>query len=178
MSFLGVLVSFVIVIRWFFIVRDFIISFIDRFYFLLKPFMPIKLYRYAVCGGFNLVLDSVLYFVFYHFVLGKEDVDLSIIVLSSHIAALFMVFPITVLTGFLLNKYITFQESNLSGRVQLSRYLLVVMGGLILSYGCMKLFVDVLEFFPTPSRILTIVIVVFYSFMLQSKYTFKLNLKA
>lgn len=158
-------------------VRDFILSFIDRFYFLFRSFMPIKLYRYAVCGGFNLAMDSVLYFVFYHFVLAKENVDLNLVVLSPHIAALFMVFPITFLTGFLLNKYITFQESTLRGKVQFYRYLLVGMGGIILSYGCMKFFVDFLEFYPTPSRVLTIVIVVFYSFMLQSRYTFKLNPK-
>lgn len=139
--------------------------------------MSIRLYRYAVCGGFNLVMDSVLYFVFYHYVVAKQNVDLVFVVLSPHIAALFMVFPITFLTGFLLSKYITFQESPLKGKVQLYRYFLVGMGGIVLSYACMKFFVDFLEFFPTPSRILTIVIVVFYSFMLQRQYTFKLNSK-
>ena len=45
-----------------------IIHFIDQFYFIFKRVMPVKTYRYAVCGGSNLVLDTVLYFVVYHFV--------------------------------------------------------------------------------------------------------------
>lgn len=157
--------------------RRFLISFIDRFYFLFKPILSLKMYRYAFCGGCNLFMDSVLYFLFYNFILSKQNLDLSLVVLSPHIAALFMVFPITFLTGFLLNKYISFKDSNLQGKVQLYRYMLVGMGGIILSYGCMKLFVDLLEIYPTPSRIIKILIVVFYSFILQNKFTFKLDTK-
>lgn len=136
------------------------------------------MYRYAFCGGFNLFMDSVLYFLFYNFILAKQNIDLKLVVLSPHIAALFIVFPITFLTGFLLNKYISFKDSDLKGKVQFYRYMLVGAGGIVLSYGCMKCFVDVLEIYPTPSRILTIVITVFYSFMMQNKFTFKLSTKA
>jgi len=69
--------------------------------------MPLKTYRYAVCGGGNLMLDMVLYIVCFHFIVQKQNVDLGIIVLSSHIASLFFVFPITLVTGFLLNNYIS-----------------------------------------------------------------------
>lgn len=146
---------------------------IDKFYFLFKRFMPLQTYRYAVCGGSNLVLDATLYFVFYHFVLKKENIDIYFAVLSPHIASLFLVFPITLTTGFLLNKYITFQNSNLRGRVQFFRYITVALGALLLSYLCMKLFVDVMGVFPTPARIITIAISVVYSFILQSKFSFK-----
>lgn len=153
--------------------QRFLISFIDRFYFLFEPFLSKKMYRYAFCGGFNLFMDTVLYFLFYNFILGKQNLDLFVVVLSPHIAALFIVFPITFFTGFLLNKYISFKDSVLQGKVHIYRYALVVTGGVVLSYGCMKLFVELLEIYPTPSRILTIVIVVFYSFMLQNRFTFK-----
>lgn len=150
-----------------------IILVIDRFYFLFKRFMPLQTYRYAVCGGSNLVLDAVLYFIFYHFVLQKSMLDLYFVVLSPHIASLFMVFPITLATGFLLNKYVTFQNSNLRGRVQFVRYFTVAMGALLLSYLCMKLFVDVFGVYPTPARIITIGISVVYSYILQSRFSFK-----
>lgn len=154
-----------------------IIYFIDQFYFIFKRVMPVKTYRYAVCGGSNLVLDTVLYFVFYHFVLDKQDLNLYFFVMSAHIASLFFVFPITFLTGFLLNKYITFQDSDLPWKVQMIRYLMVGLGALLVSYLCMKLFVDVLGFYPTPSRFLTIVISVTYSYLMQSKYSFKVKKK-
>jgi len=146
---------------------------IDSFYFLFKRFLPLKTYRYAVCGGSNVVLDMCLYFLCYNFVLQKQNVDLFLVVLSPHIASLFFVFPITFLTGFALNKYITFQDSNIPGRVQLFRYLMVGLSGFLLSYLCMKLLVDVLDIYPTPSRFITIVIAVIYSYILQNKFSFK-----
>lgn len=152
--------------------QSILIKLIDSFYFIFKRFMPLKTYRYAVCGGGNLVFDLVLYFLFYHYIFHKEDVNLRYFVLSSHIASLFFVFPITFLTGFLLNKYITFQDSNIPGRVQFVRYLMVALGAIGLSYLCMKLFVDVLKFYPTPSRLVTTVISVVYSYILQSTFSF------
>lgn len=153
--------------------KKLITSIIDSFYFLFKKFMPLKTYRYAVCGGGNLVLDTLLYFLFYHFVVFKQDVDLQIVVLSPHIASLFFVFPITFVTGFLLNKHITFEDSNLPTNTQFVRYFLVAMGAIVLSYLFMKLFVDGLGFYPTPSKILTIIITVLYSYILQNTFSFK-----
>lgn len=150
-------------------------SFIDTFYFLFRPFLPLKTYRYAACGGGNLVFDIFLYFIFYNFIFAKQNVDLSFVVLSPHIASLFVVFPITFTTGFLLNKFITFKDSNLPWRVQFFRYFLVGMGALLLSYGLMKLFVDLLGFYPTPSKLLTVIFTVGYSYLLQNKFSFKVD---
>lgn len=147
-------------------------SFIDFFYFIFKRFIPLKTYRYAICGGGNMLFDLVLYFMFFHFVLRKQEIDLFFIVLSPHIASLFFVFPITFVTGFLLNKFITFQDSDLSGKTQFIRYLLVAIGAIVLSYICMKILVDSMGFYPTISRLLTMVISVIYSYLLQSRFSF------
>ena len=70
--------------------------------------------RYAICGGGNMVFDWVLYFLLYNFVVGHEIVKLSIInyqlSITPHIATLCIVFPITLLSGFALQKYITFTD--------------------------------------------------------------------
>lgn len=152
-----------------------ITKFIDVFYFLFRRFLPLDTYRYAVCGGSNLVFDICLYFIFYHFVFAKQNVDLNFVVLSPHIAALFIVFPITFTTGFLLNRFITFPESNLPWKVQFFRYFLVGMGALLLSYVSMKFLVDFLGFYPTPSRLLTVFVTVGYSYLSQKKFTFRVN---
>lgn len=148
---------------------------IDTFYFPFRSWLPLKTYRYAVCGGSNLILDIVLYFIFYNFIFVKTNVDLLLVVLSPHIASLFFVFPITFLTGFALQKYITFEESNLPGRIQLFRYFVVAMGAIVISYALMKFFVDGLHFYPTPSRLLTILVTVVYSYIMQNKFSFQVR---
>jgi len=152
-----------------------LIRFIDQFYFIFKRFMPIKTYHYAVCGGSNLVLDTVLYFVFYHFVFEKNNVDIYFTILSPHIASLFFVFPITLITGFLMNKFITFTDSNLPWKVQFFRYLQVGISGLFVSYISMKILVDLMGVYPTPSRFITIIVAVTYSYIMQSKYSFRVG---
>ncbi len=155
--------------------RKLLLRLIDSFYFLFKKLMPIKTYRYMVCGGGNLVLDIVLYFLVFHYVLFQKELDLGWIIFKPHIAAFFIVFPITFFTGFLLNKYIAFNESNLKGKIQLFRYGIVVAGAILLNYVLLRLFVDVWGFYPTPSKIVVTVISVVYSYTLQNRFTFRVK---
>ena len=152
-----------------------ITTFIDSFYFLVKPVVPLKTFRYAACGGGNLLFDILLYFIFYNFIFAKQNLDLNLVVISPHIASLFVVFPITFTTGFLLNRYITFRDSDLPWKIQFFRYFLVGMGALLLSYILMKLLVDLFGFYPTPSKLLTIIATVGYSYLLQNKFSFSVR---
>lgn len=147
---------------------------IDRFY--IKPFsllMTRQMFRYAVCGGSNLVLNWVLYFVTFHYVLQKRDIDLGFYLISSHIATLCIVFVITFFTGFWLNRNVAFAGSPLRTLNQLFRYGLSVAGSFVISYVLMKVFVEVCGFFPTPSNILTSLLCVVYSFLASKFFTFR-----
>ena len=155
--------------------KDLLLKLIDPPYVLFKSFMPLKTYRYAVCGGSNLVLDTVLYFFSFQFIFNKQNVDLGVVVLSPHIAALFLVFPITFMVGFFLNRFIVFSESNVSMKTQFLRYFSVAFLGLGLSYALMKFLVEAVLVYPTPSRLITIVIVVLFNYILQNKFSFKVN---
>ncbi len=150
---------------------------IDLFY---KPFsrlIPAQTFRYAAMGGMNTILDIILYFVCYNFILDKQNVDLGIVVISPHIASFVFVFPITFTTGFLAGKYITFTDSMVRGKIQLFRYGLAVAGSILLNYVLLKLFVEYLYIWPTISKIITTVVVVFYSYMIQRYYTFQTGKK-
>jgi len=155
--------------------RDFLLKRIDLFYFFFKKILPLKTYRYAVCGGGNMLLDTILYFICFHLIFAYKNVDLYFVSISPHIASLFLVFPITFITGFLMNRYIVFSDSNLSVKTQFFRYFFVGIAALMLSYFSMKLFVDLLNFYPTPSRILTIVITVAFGYIMQTKFSFKVQ---
>ncbi len=146
---------------------------VDWFYFPFLHFMPREVYRYAATGGANTALDIFLYFIVYNFVLQKQVVDFGLVAVSPHIAAFLFVFPLTFLTGFFLAKYVTFSTSHLKGRIQLFRYGVVVFGSIILNYICLKFFVEYCHISPTPSKMITTVIVVAYSYIAQRYYTFK-----
>jgi putative flippase GtrA len=146
---------------------------IDFFYPPFRRFVSLKVFRYAACGGANMVFDWILYFAVFQFVLQKQMLHLGFVTLSSHIASLAIVFPITTFSGFLLQKYVTFAASELRGKVQLMRYFMVVGGNLAVNYFGLKLFVDVMHFFPTPSKMLITVITVVLSYIFQNKFTFR-----
>ncbi len=138
-----------------------------------SKFIPIETFRYAATGGANTALDIFLYFIFYNFILEKQIVDLGVVAMSPHIAAFIFVFPITFFTGFLLAKYITFTSSLIKGRIQLFRYAVTVFGAILLNYLFLKLFVEVFGIYPTPSKIITTIFVVTYSYFTQRFYSFK-----
>jgi putative flippase GtrA len=160
-------------------ISNLIKNIIQWVYIPFKNIIPPETFTYAVTGGANTVLDIFLYFICYNFVLKKEIVNLGFVAISPHIAAFLIVFPITFLTGFLLAKYITFTSSILKGKIQLFRYRITVAGAILLNYILLKILVENLYIWPTIAKIITTVIVVIYSYMMQRYFTFKTgNLKS
>ena len=149
---------------------------IDFTYPLFRKLISQKLYRYGVCGGANVLLDWILYFLAYNFIFKDRIVDLGFIAFSPHIAAFIIVFPVITLSGFLLQKYVTFTDAtDLRGRVQLMRYILIVFANLFINYAGLKIFVDGLNFYPTPSKMIITVFTVICSYIGQKKFTFKVS---
>lgn len=150
---------------------------IDFFYPPFKRFMPLELFRYGCCGGLNLLLEWVLYYVFYHFVFRGEVFDLGFIAFTPHIAAFVFKFPITFLTGFWMARHISFSGSSLRGRTQIVRYLLVTVVNILINYLGLKLFVEVFLWWPTVSYAIISVICVTFSYLSNKYYSFKKNKK-
>lgn len=135
--------------------------------------MTLQFFRYGVTGSANLVFDWVLYFVIYNFVLQQQMLSLGFVTLSSHVASFAIKFPIVLMTGFLLQKYVTFSHSEMRGHVQLFRYLIVFLVNLLISFVGLKFLVEWLRIYPTISNMLMSIITVFISYFSQKKYTFK-----
>ncbi len=66
-----------------------------------------------------MLLDIFIYYVSYNFILHKQIVDLGFIAFKPHIAALWIAFAVSFPIGFLLSKYIVFDNSQLKGGIQL-----------------------------------------------------------
>lgn len=159
--------------RFFKNIQKNIIRTIDWFHFPILHFIPKEVFRYAVTGGLNMILDLSMFFFIYNYLLDKKIMELGFIAISPHIAAFLIVFPITFTTGFLLAKYITFTASELHGRIQLLRYGITVAGSILLNYIFLKLFVEYFDWYATFSKGITTIIVVIYSYIFQRYFSFK-----
>ncbi len=135
--------------------------------------MPLQTFRYAACGGTAMLIDILIYYISFNYILNKQILDLGFIAFKPHIAALWMAFVVSFPIGFLLSKYIVFNRSQLRGGVQLFRYLLIVAVNLLLNYAFLKTLVEYLNFYPTIARVFTTGIIVTFSFLSQKHFTFK-----
>ena len=147
---------------------------IDLFYIpVVRRFVPQQIFRYGACGALNMSLDTVWYFVIYNFIVAKQFVDLGFVIISPHILSLAIVFPITFFTGFWLNRNVAFRTTHIDSWRQMLRYLLTVIGAIIINYISMKLLVEHAHLWATPSKLLTTVISTVYSYLVGRYYTFK-----
>ena len=147
---------------------------IDLFYIpVVRKFVPQQIFRYGACGAANMTLDAVWYFIIYNFIVAKQFVDLGFVVISPHILSLIIVFPITFFTGFWLNRNVAFRTTHIKSRKQLLRYLLTVLGSILINYASMKLLVEHAHLWATPSKIITTVVSTVYSYLVARYYTFR-----
>ena len=153
--------------------RYFILNIIDFFYKPFKKYIPLQTFRYAVAGGVNTVFDISLFTLSYHYVFHAQNLDIGPLTLSPHIASLFFAFCFSLPSGFYLNRYIVFPQSGLKSHHQLIRYIIVVIICVIFNFLFLKLFVDYFRWYPTPSKILTTVLVIIFSYTSQTYYFFR-----
>lgn len=147
---------------------------IDLFY--VRPVaavVPLQVFRYAACGGANIVVGWVLYYLVYNLLLRQQPVDAGWVVVSAHVAAMLLCFPVTFLVGFWLNRHVAFRAAALPSGVQLLRYGLSVAGSVVVNYVCLKWFVDGCGFWATPSQMLATGVTTVYSFLAAKYFTFR-----
>ncbi len=147
---------------------------IDVFYIKpLRRFVPLQTFRYAMCGGGNLVLNWVTYALLYDVILGFDYLNLGFVYISRHIAALAVTFPVTLFTGYWLQSRISFRSSPLGDRVSAVRYLLTTLGSLAINYVCLKIFVEWAGMYAPVAQMVTSLITIVYSYLLQKYWTFR-----
>lgn len=157
-----------------------ITTILDFFYPLVKRFIPKETYYYAACGGGNLVLGWILFFVFYQFVFLKETLHFDInwlynrhVAISAYTLSSFTTFCFSFTIGFLLNRYVVFTKSELKANTQLFRYGLSALISYSLSWLLLKLFIETFSIFPSIANIMASCIIVVWSYIMQRKFTFK-----
>src|SRR3954464_13745006 len=137
-------------IRLHLFIKETILRLVDFFYPPFKKFLPVQTFRYAACGGANMLFDISLFAICYNFIFQKQNVHILTLTISPYIAAFLVAFCISFPTGFYLSRYVVFQQSSIRGRVQLIRYFIVVIVCFLLNYFFLKLFVEYFGWYPTP----------------------------
>lgn len=153
-------------------VQKIVCNIIDFFYPPFARLMPKHTFRYLASGGSAFIFDIIIYFISYNFILQKQDVNLGFVTISAPIFAFLMSFLFINPYSFLMSKFVVFQGSNLKGKIQAFRYIIIVGINIFLNYALMKILVEWLEIYPTPSRIITAVAVAIFSFFAQQYFTF------
>lgn len=153
---------------------EFLTRLIDWFY--IRPVaavIPRQVFRYAACGGLNVVFGWVCYFLIYNYLIDKQLVDFGFVAVSAHVMAMLLTFPLTFFAGFWLNRNVAFRRSPLPSGTQLFRYLLSVAGSIVVNYFCLKCFVEVCHVWATPSQMLATCVTTVYSFFAAKYFTFR-----
>ena len=156
-------------------VHNQVTAIIDFFYQPFKKWLPLQTFRYASCGGANMVLGFFLYTYSYKFMFREKVFNLGFYAFKPHIASLIFSFLITFPVGFLLNKYVVFIDSTIRGRVQLFRYFFVFVSNLFINYLLLKILVEYFHLNAIFSQVISTVVVVTISYLLQRHFTFKVE---
>lgn len=151
---------------------------VDFFYVRpVRKVIPAETFRYAFCGGFNMLLGIFVYWLFFHYVVNDRWLDLGFVTMSPHVLTLFIQTPVTFFTGFWLQRNVTFRESPLGKKKQMFRYLLQNIGSFIINYFALKLFVEAIGIYPTISKPIADLVTVVFSYLVAKFFTFRTDRK-
>lgn len=156
------------------ILSSFIQRVVDLLYIpMVSRYISQRQFRYFCCGVGNYILfDGLLYFMIYHYLVAERYIYIGIATISPHVAALAIVFPITFFTGFLLNRYVVFESTSRKFKFQIARYAVSVMGSILLNYAIIKILVEWVGMWATPSKIICSIITAVYSFFMARCFAF------
>lgn len=155
--------------------RDLFLPVIDFFYPLFKRLINLQTYRYVACGSINTFVGFLSWYIFFKFILKEQNLDLGFYEFKPYSGALFLSFFIAFPFGFFMMKYVVFTDSKLRGKVQIMRYFLSFLINLFLNYVFLKIFVEILFIYPTFAQIITICILIVFSYYFQRHFTFRIK---
>lgn len=150
-----------------------LVRFVDFFHVGVLRRIPVQTFRYLACGGINWAVSTVTYWTAFNVLFAKRNLDLGLVVVSPHIAALGISLPVSFALGFWMQKNVSFSASPLAYRTQLWRYFLTAVALLGVTYGLEKLFVEALHIYPTVAFMTIYLITAAIGFGAQKYFTFR-----
>ena len=120
--------------------------------------------KFVIVGSVNTAID---FFIYFSLTRGTDFFEQHL--LSANIIA----FSIAATNSFFWNKKWTFRDQGKNYHVQYSKFLIVSIGGLLLSQGIFVIGVHYLKISDIITKLAAVVIVTFWNFALNKWWTFK-----
>jgi putative flippase GtrA len=140
----------------------------------LRRCIPRELFRYGICGTAVVLLDWILFWFCFHYIFIERNWDAGFFVISAYTLSKMISAPIAALTGFWLQKNITFRASSLRDATQFLRYLLVFCVNFLLNILIGKDFLfEHFGLWATPANMLVTLLTIAFSFLMQKYFTFR-----
>jgi putative flippase GtrA len=155
--------------------RKAILALIDFFHPPFKKYVSLHNFRYLATGGSALVLGFTAYYLAYKFLFSTEEVTFWFLTLKRETAALAIDFAIVIPYSFILNRYVVFTHSEVRGRIQLFRFLNLQFINMLLNFVLLKFFVEILQIYPTVSRLIIAILIAAFSYLYQHYFTFSVK---
>lgn len=134
-----------------------------------------KLVRFFMSAGIATLADVIIYFFVINFLFEHQRVYFGVYSASAHTLSLCVSYSCGVAVNFAITKYAVFNESTLAGKKQFSRFALIAFIGFFANYGLLRLFVEVFDFYPTPSRITSALSLGIAAYYIHKFFTFKIE---
>jgi putative flippase GtrA len=154
-------------------IRKTVLAVVDFFYPLFKRFMPLQTFRYAACGGVNMIFDIAVFTYINTYILQQNVVHIGSLAFKSYVVAFVISFCLTFPVGFYLSRYVVWQQTETKKRIQVFRYFIVVAACVGLNYILLNLFILEFHWWPIVSKLVTTIIVVIFSYLTQRSYSFR-----
>lgn len=154
-------------------IRKTVLAVVDFFYPLFKRFMPLQTYRYAACGGVNMIFDIAVFTYINTYMLQQKVVYIGPFAFKSYVVAFVISFCLTFPVGFYLSRYVVWQQTETKKRIQIFRYFLIVAACVGLNYILLNVFIQEFHWWPFVSKLVTTVIVVVFSYLTQRNFSFR-----
>lgn len=132
-------------------------------------------FRYLVTAGIATVVDVVVYFLVFNYLLRKANIDISSIVVGAPTASLIISFSCGLVTNFLLTKNFVFSNSDLKSSVQFGRFVIVAIAVFISNYYFMNFLIKVLDWYPTIARGFSAITIGVLSFITHKAFSFRIK---
>lgn len=134
-----------------------------------------RVVKFFLSAGVATLIDVLIYFVVIKYMLHYQRVVIGVYSASAHNFTLCISYSCGVVINFLLTKYAVFSESTVAGSKQFRRFALIAFLGFFANYGLLRLFVEVIGFYPTPSRIASALSLGVASYYVHKLFTFKIK---
>ena len=135
-----------------------------------------KVVRYFFAAGTATLVDVGVYKFMLDAVLHRQPVYFSEhLVLAAITVAICISYSCGLITNFLITKYFVFRESEMRGRSQFGRFVLVAAVVFFANYLATKGLTEYLHWYPTIARAMSAITIGIFSFVAHKAFSFKIS---